>query len=102
MIIEIITLSSGYIPTYIGLGTVRVLFRKGKHINGDFSLKVKSTSYEEGSVGIAFRISKEANEYLTLACERTGRTKKAEAKMRLEDHLKRFYSITEIGIVSEK
>jgi hypothetical protein len=52
---------------------------------------------ESGSVGIAFRVSKTPNELLNKAIERSKRTKKSEAKMRLEDHLRRFVSITEIG-----
>lgn len=66
------------------------------------SLKLKVSEHSDGSIGIAFQMSKEANDFLNQACERSGRTKKSEAKMRLEDHLQRFVSITEIGNVSER
>ncbi|NOI26697.1 TraY domain-containing protein [Vibrio mediterranei] len=41
-------------------------------------------------VGIAFRLSSEANKTLTISANRSERVKKSEAKLRLEDHLKRF------------
>ncbi len=55
-------------------------------------------SFESGSreqqpepeTGIAFNISALANRLLTTAAKRSERAKKREAKLRLEDHLKRF------------
>ncbi|HHF7349674.1 TPA: TraY domain-containing protein [Legionella feeleii] len=44
---------------------------------------------------LTIRISSEANKLLTEACERSGRKKIPEAKLRLEDHLNRFRSISE-------
>lgn len=64
-------------------------------------MEYKLGNFEEGSIGIAFRISQKANTAITESCSRSGRSKKTEAAMRLEDHLRRYKSITEIGIVSE-
>lgn len=48
-------------------------------------------------VFISFQLSEEANKLLTEACERSGRKKIPEAALRLEDHLKRFRSISELN-----
>jgi hypothetical protein len=41
-------------------------------------------------VGIAFEINAESNTIMTHSARMAERTKKAEAKLRLQDHLKRF------------
>ncbi|HAU1718453.1 TPA: TraY domain-containing protein [Legionella pneumophila] len=48
-------------------------------------------------VFISFQLSEEANKLLTESCERSGRKKIPEAALRLEDHLKRFRSISELN-----
>lgn len=54
-------------------------------------IKSKSiTGNNESEIGIAFDISSEANRTLTTSAKRAERAKKREAKLRLEDHLKRF------------
>lgn len=53
----------------------------------DFKSKPEQ-QYKE--VGVAFTISGQANRTLTQSAERAQRRKKCEAKLRLEDHLKRF------------
>ncbi|NOI26371.1 TraY domain-containing protein [Vibrio mediterranei] len=47
-------------------------------------------AYDETETGIAFRISEEANQALEKSAQKAERAKKREAKLRLEDHLKRF------------
>lgn len=47
-------------------------------------------------VYISFQLSAESNRLLTEAARRSNRKKVQEAKLRLEDHLKRFRSISEI------
>lgn len=53
----------------------------------DFKSK---SALDENEVGIAFGISSIANRTLTASAKRAERAKKREAKLRLEDHLKRF------------
>lgn len=48
-------------------------------------------------VYISFQISESANRLLTESSKRSGRKKIQEAKLRLEDHLHRFQSISEIN-----
>ncbi|QDQ41184.1 TraY domain-containing protein (plasmid) [Legionella geestiana] len=48
-------------------------------------------------VYISFQISEEANKLLTESCKRSGRRKMPEAALRLEDHLRRFRSISELN-----
>lgn len=50
-------------------------------------------------VYIAFQISEEANKLLTESCARSKRKKIPEAALRLEDHLMRFRSISELDSV---
>jgi len=50
-------------------------------------------------VYISFQLSAESNELLTEAAKRSNRKKVQEAKLRLDDHLKRFRSISEIDFV---
>ena len=47
-------------------------------------------------VYISFQLSEEANQLLTESCMRSGRKKIPEANLRLEDHLRRFRSISEL------
>ena len=47
-------------------------------------------------VYISFQISEEANKLLTESSKRSGRRKIPEAALRLEDHLNRFRSISEL------
>ena len=49
------------------------------------------------SVCINVQLSKEANEALTKAAARAGRTKRNEAMLRLEDHLLNFTDIASTG-----
>ncbi|HAT7956486.1 TPA: TraY domain-containing protein [Legionella pneumophila] len=48
-------------------------------------------------VYISFQLSEEVNKLLTESCKRSGRKKIPEAGLRLEDHLKRFRSISELN-----
>lgn len=41
-------------------------------------------------IGISFPVSRQANDILTESAKRAERPKRREAKLRLEDHLKRF------------
>lgn len=56
----------------------------------------------EDGVWVTVKLSSEASELLSQACFKAARAKKREVKLRLEDHLQRFASITEIGKVSER
>lgn len=51
-------------------------------------------------VHIGFSICPETNRLLTESAQRSNRTKKSEAELRLADHLRRFRSISEIGDVT--
>ncbi|WP_131783630.1 TraY domain-containing protein [Legionella gresilensis] len=48
-------------------------------------------------VYISFQLSERANQLLTESCGRSGRKKIPEAALRLEDHLSRFRSISELN-----
>lgn len=48
-------------------------------------------------VYISFQLSEESNKLLTESCKRSGRKKIPEAALRLEDHLKKFRSISELN-----
>ena len=50
-------------------------------------------------VYISFQLSAESNRLLTAAAKRSNRKKVQEAKLRLEDHLKRYRSISEIDFI---
>lgn len=50
-----------------------------------------------GSVFITIKISSDANKILTQAAEKSGRTKKAELRLRVESNLKYIESITDIN-----
>lgn len=47
-------------------------------------------------VYISLKLSSEANEALSESAKRTGRTKKTEARLRLESHLRHFESILDL------
>lgn len=47
-------------------------------------------------VYISFQLSEEVNRLLTESCKRSGRKKIPEASIRLEDHLLRYRSISEL------
>ncbi|HDV5785719.1 TPA: TraY domain-containing protein [Legionella pneumophila] len=57
--------------------------------------EINNKKYQK--VFISFQLSEEANQLLTESCERSGRRKIPEAALRLEDHLKRFRSISELN-----
>ena len=48
-------------------------------------------------VYVTIKISMETNKKLNSACERSGRTKKQEVKMRIEHHLIEYRSISEVN-----
>lgn len=52
---------------------------------------------EYESVFISFQLSARGNKLITESATRSGRTKKKEALLRLEDHLRRYRSISEIS-----
>ncbi|GEM77217.1 TraY domain-containing protein [Vibrio sagamiensis] len=49
-----------------------------------------SFEQEQSEVGVQFKISSDANAVITRSAKEAIRSKKAEAKLRLEDHCKRF------------
>ena len=51
------------------------------------------------SVFVTVQLSSESNRLLSESCKRSNRKKIQEATLRLEDHLKRFRSISEIDHV---
>ena len=51
-------------------------------------------------VYISFQLSEHANKLLTESCARSGRKKIPEAALRLEDHLRRYRSISELDQAS--
>lgn len=53
-------------------------------------MNLKSESTEQKQVGIAFPLDADANDILTQSAKTAERAKKREAKLRLEDHLRRF------------
>ncbi|WP_131784007.1 TraY domain-containing protein [Legionella gresilensis] len=55
------------------------------------------TNNKYGKVYISFQLSEKANQLLTESCKRSGRKKIPEAALRLEDHLSRFRSISELN-----
>jgi saccharopine dehydrogenase-like NADP-dependent oxidoreductase len=63
--------------------------------------KLKSKSKYK-SVYICFRLSAEGNRLLSETIKRSGRKKIQEVSMRLEDHLRKFYAISEIGMTQKK
>ena len=59
------------------------------------SLGQESDEYK--AVSISFELEAKANQYLSEAAKRSGRTKKQEAKLRLHDHLLKYISISELN-----
>lgn len=51
---------------------------------------------------VTVRMKPEFNVLLEDSAYRTERAKRREAELRLEDHLRRFSSITELGCVTER
>lgn len=58
------------------------------------SLKQELEKYKP--VLISFQISAKANMHLSEASGRSGRTKRQEARLRLHDHLEKYYCISEL------
>ena len=57
--------------------------------------KINNKQYSK--VYISFQLSEEANKLLTESSKRSGRKKIPEAALRLDDHLNRFRSISELN-----
>ena len=55
--------------------------------------------YMKNKVHITLQLSAESNKFLTESAGRSNRKKIPEATLRLEDHLKRYRSISEIDFV---
>jgi hypothetical protein len=53
-------------------------------------------------VGIQFIMDAKSNQLLEKSASESIRTKKAEARLRLADHLHRFPSITKVGLCEER
>ncbi len=49
-----------------------------------------NSEQEQNEIGVQFKMSSDANEVVTRSATKAIRSKKAEAKLRLEDHCKRF------------
>ncbi len=65
------------------------------------NLKVNSNNIYE-PVYISFKLSAEANKILSESAKQAGRTKKTEARLRLESHLRHFESILNIDNFLER
>ena len=52
-------------------------------------------------VGIQFIMDAKSNQLLEKSASESLRTKKSEAKLRLADHLRRYPSITKIGLCED-
>lgn len=63
----------------------------------EVKLKLEINNKKYPRVYISFQLSEEANRLLTESCARSGRKKIPEAALRLEDHLRRFRSISELN-----
>lgn len=61
--------------------------------------KIVKSDTNYPSVFVTVQINGEANRLLSESCKRSNRKKIQEATLRLEDHLKRFRSISEIDHV---
>ena len=62
----------------------------------------KNNNNKYPKVYISFQLSEEANRLLSESCKRSGRKKIPEAALRLEDHLHRFRSISELNNATPK
>jgi hypothetical protein len=70
---------------------------KGKtHLNHKKDLKLNTNNYKK--VYVTLILSAQSNQLLTESAKRSNRKKVQEAKIRLEDHLNRYRSISEIDI----
>ena len=49
-----------------------------------------NSEQEQKEIGVQFKMSSDANEVVTRSATKAIRSKKAEVKLRLEDHCKRF------------
>jgi len=56
----------------------------------------------EDGTWVTVRLSSQASDLLNQSCLNAGRAKKREVKLRLEDHILRFSSITEVGKVTDR
>lgn len=63
-------------------------------------LKLESNN-DYKKVFITIQISEESNRFLSESAKRSNRKKVQEAKIRLEDHLRRFRSISELDFIVE-
>ena len=59
-------------------------------------LVLNNNKKKYGSVFITIKISSESNQLLTQAAEKSGRTKKAELRLRVDSNLKYIESIVDI------
>ena len=50
----------------------------------------KTKRKKESTIGISFDLDADLSKKMTKSAHRAGRTKRMEAKLRLEDHIKRF------------
>lgn len=72
------------------------LNEKGIHVR----TKKSCSDDEFTNVTITLRIDAETNRLLTQSAKRSKRTKRTEAEFRLTDHVKRWKSISEIGVTT--
>jgi hypothetical protein len=63
-------------------------------------LKPKPT--EPRPTWVNFQLDAESNELLKTSSKKSRRKKREEAQLRLEDHLRRFKSISVVGVVSNE
>ena len=68
-----------------------------KNIN-NMEKKLESKAYYH-TVYVTLHLSAEANRMLTESAKRSNRKKVQEATLRLEDHLQRYRSISELDVV---
>ncbi len=62
---------------------------------------VVAPTHSQKTTKVTIEMNSESNQLLTLSAKRSKRTKRAEAELRLRDHLKRFKGITAEGEVTE-
>ncbi|MGL4927205.1 MAG: TraY domain-containing protein [Plesiomonas shigelloides] len=72
------------------------LNEKGIHVR----TKKSCSDDDFTDVTITLRIDAETNRLLTQSAKRSKRTKRTEAEFRLTDHVKRWKSISEIGVTT--
>ena len=60
-------------------------------------MRKSKTEPSSSGVTLSLQIREEVNELLTLAAERSGRTKRQEALLRLTDHLQQVQDIATAG-----